>query len=244
MPPSREPWIKLKVGLRRSDKIASLPSDAARWGWVCVLIEAKVQRRMGVFASRHHLRTVISPLGRFINAWITAGLLHEWPTDCRCAGHYDDVEDGELIVHDFRQEQRDPTASDRQATWRANADRNGVRNGVRNGDRNGAGNGKRNADVTSTVTPYSRARGTTVTVTGTERDSKGVHSAKSLDGERPPGNADAPSDHGDEISRARARLADPKTSPAVREAAIAQLNLLGVPHEPGDELDFGEAVAS
>ncbi len=183
MPPGREPWIKLKVRTDESDKLASLPSDSARWGWIRVLLKAKTQRRMGVFASRQHLRTVIAPHGRFIGAWLVAGLLHEWPVDCPCVTTYGDVGEGELVVHDYRKEQRDPTNADRQAGHRG---RN--RNGVGNGKRNGGSNADRNADRNATGTPHSRARGTTETETETERDSKSATDSRVLLS----GDADSP----------------------------------------------------
>lgn len=193
MPPSREPWIKLKVRTDESDKIASLPNDQARWGWIRVLLKAKTQRRMGIFASRGHLRTVIAPHGRFIDAWIEANLLHQWPTPClRCTSLYDSLaSDGEFVVHDYLREQRDPTNADRQADWRhsrsdaapgtgdGGPDRNAGRNGTANGDRDGGDNAERNGPrnalgdgaVPPTVTADSRARGTTATETET-RDSE------------------------------------------------------------------------
>lgn len=107
MPPSREPWIKLKVGIIRSDKVGSLPSGEARWGWVKVLCEAKLQRRMGVFASRKHLRSILGTHARFVSAYVTSGLLHEAPVKCRCIDSYADAGPaaGELVVHDYRDEQ-------------------------------------------------------------------------------------------------------------------------------------------
>lgn len=184
----REPWIKLKVGTRRSGKLSTLPSDSARLGYIWLLLEAKVQRRLGVFDNRAHLLEVLGRFGRFLDAWIAAGLVHEAPGLCDdCKPRNAGVKRGQLVVHDYAKEQRDPSNADRQADYRANhrtdddvppeppeepddeAPRNGDRNALRNADRNGKGNGDRDA----TVTPDSRARGTTVTVTTTERISSG-----------------------------------------------------------------------
>ncbi len=132
MPPTREPWFKVKVGVIASDKIGALPNDSARWGWVKVLAEAKTQRRVGLFASTSHVAEVIGRQGRFIPQYVTVGLLHVAPAMCeRCRDDYDDALPGEVVVHDYRREQRDPTNADRQAEFR-----NGPRNGDRNGDRN------------------------------------------------------------------------------------------------------------
>ena len=136
MPPSREPWFKVKVGLISSDKVGALPNDSARWGWVKVLAEAKTQRRMGLFASTAHLGELIGRQARFIPQYVTVGLLHVAPAMCeRCRASYSDATAPEVVVHDYRREQRDPTDADRQADWR-HGNRNGVGNADRNGDRN------------------------------------------------------------------------------------------------------------
>lgn len=145
----REPWIMVKVGFRRSPKLAELPNVTARLGWVYALLEAKVQRDMGVFGSRRHLRDMVGGAeGRHVDDWIRVGLAHEvpvkgkpWPDTCteqRCARYYADAKPGQVVIHDFRKDQRDPTNADRQAEWR---ERNGVQNG----------------SVTGSVTTSSRA---------------------------------------------------------------------------------------
>lgn len=149
--PSREPWIKLLVGIYRSDKLAALPSDAARWGWIGVLTNAKTQRRMGVFASQAHLEDVLGKRGRFFLDYVKVGLLHRAPHLCEeCARRNPEIKDGEVIVHDFLVQQRDPTNADRQLTWREshNAERNGADNAAPNASANGTGNADRNGLLT------------------------------------------------------------------------------------------------
>lgn len=138
MSPARKPWIKVDADADESDKLASLPNHAARWGWFRMLCRAKTQRRMGVFAGTVHLRQLLGTEGRYVPDLVKAGLIHQWPTDCgRCATDYaGDAAAGELVVHDYRREQRDPTNADRQERHR---------NGVRNGESNGS------------VPPHSRA---------------------------------------------------------------------------------------
>lgn len=140
MPPHRKPWIKVDADADESDKLAGLPNHSARWGWFRMMCRAKTQRRMGVFAGQVHLRQLLGTEGRYVPDMVKAGLLHFWPTDCgRCASDYlGDATDGELVVHDYRREQRDPTNADRQAGYR---DRNAVSNG----------------DSNATVPPLSRA---------------------------------------------------------------------------------------
>ncbi|HRK48172.1 MAG TPA: hypothetical protein PK324_21235 [Nocardioides sp.] len=132
MPPHRKPWIKVDADADESDKLAGLPNHNARWGWFRMMCRAKTQRRMGVFAGQAHLKQLLGTEGRYVPAIVAAGLLHVWPTTCdRCARDYaGDATDGDLVVHDYRREQRDPTNAERQAGYRErNADGNGERNG-------------------------------------------------------------------------------------------------------------------
>jgi hypothetical protein len=152
---SREPWIKVKVGLISSDKVGALSSDAARWGWTKTLCMGKTQRRMGVFASTRHLADLLGKHGRFVSEYVSHGLLHVVPDLCaRCRSNHLEERPGEVVIHDYRREQRDPTNADRQADFKE--------------AHNAIGNGETNAPVTPEVTPLSRARGMTVTVTETE----------------------------------------------------------------------------
>lgn len=97
-------WITLDVGLVEHPKLVGLPSHAARWGWITVLVAAKRQRIPGTFADRRHAATVVGEYRRFLDAYVRAGLL-------------DESEDG-LTVHDWQAYQRDPTGADRTARWR------------------------------------------------------------------------------------------------------------------------------
>jgi hypothetical protein len=139
MPRTRTPWIKIDADADESDKVAGLPNHSARWGWLRMMCRAKTQRRMGIFAGTVHLRQLLGTEGRYVPDMVKAGLLHAWPVDTddcdRCASDYaQDATDGDLVVHDFRREQRDPTNADRQSGYRErNADRNGESNGESNG---------------------------------------------------------------------------------------------------------------
>jgi HNH endonuclease len=111
----REPWIKIKVGLIYSDKLARLggdnqaEGDTARVGWIYLLLAAKTQRRMGVFISRWHVVDVLGRRGVFFDQYLAAGLLHVAPVLCqKCAVQYVDsnIESGEVVIHDYLEEQR------------------------------------------------------------------------------------------------------------------------------------------
>lgn len=146
-----EPWIKLKLGTRRSDKLGDLPSDSARLGYVYALLEAKVQRRMGTFANRTAFVDVLGRYGRYFSDYVRVGLLHVAPLECEeCARRHRGVNAGVVVVHDFLREQRDPTNADRQDAWR---NRKGDEDGDADSDapRNGAADENRNA-------PLARAR--------------------------------------------------------------------------------------
>src|ERR1041385_1693949 len=97
-------WITVDTGLVDHPKIAALPNDASRWGWMVTLLEAKRQRTPGTFASPKHYRHVVGKLGRYLQDYLDAGLL-------------DDVE-GRLDIHDWPEYQRDRTATERQRRHR------------------------------------------------------------------------------------------------------------------------------
>lgn len=185
MPASREPWVKLKIGFRRSDKVASLVDDSARLGWVYVLLEAKVQRRMGVFASRAHLASLLGTYGECFDDWVAVGLLHVAPTlcaECLSRHGHDELRAGDIVVHDYLLEQRDPTNAERQAAWRekqreGDITPSAVTQPKRPPERVTAGSvtpPPRRARPNANVTADSRAGGTTATATETETTKKNV----------------------------------------------------------------------
>jgi hypothetical protein len=166
----REPWIKVKIGIRRSGKLAGLVNDSARYGWVLVLVESKVQRRMGTFDNRAHFVEVMGRYGRFLDDYVGQTLLEIAPALCdECRRRNRGLKAGQLVVHDYLREQRDATNADRQAAYRERhqGDEDEPEDPPRNGDHNGIRNGDRNAVGDSTVTGDSRARATTATGTGT-----------------------------------------------------------------------------
>lgn len=85
-------WITLDVEIGKHPKMAELPSDTARYGWILALLEAKKQRHPGTFASAKHFRLVMGRHGRFLPLYLKAKLLEEG-------------EAGELVVHDWRRHQ-------------------------------------------------------------------------------------------------------------------------------------------
>jgi hypothetical protein len=71
-----EPWIAVKVGVRKNRKLAGLPDDTARYGWIAgVLAEAKLQRPGGRFDSRGQLEEAIGRFAIYVDNYLAAGLL-------------------------------------------------------------------------------------------------------------------------------------------------------------------------
>lgn len=118
------PWVAIEAAIRVNHKIVALPSDSARFGWVCVLGEAKQQRPAGAFRSLTHLREAAGRFARFIPKYQEQQLLEVAPTLCdRCVKRWPGIRDGAVIVHDWHVHQRDPGAPERAKDWRDNADR-------------------------------------------------------------------------------------------------------------------------
>lgn len=84
-------WITVDVDLWKHPKMAALPSDSARWGWLVALSEAKQQRKPGTFAGAAHFKEVVGRYGRWLPDYIRHRLMDE-------AG-------GVLVIHDWKKHQ-------------------------------------------------------------------------------------------------------------------------------------------
>lgn len=93
-------WISVDCRLPDHPKIAELPNDSARWGWLVVLLRAKEQRRPGTFTSLRHFKEVMGRHAKHLPAYETGGLLEVH-------------DDGSLVVHDW---QRYQWAAEKQRT--------------------------------------------------------------------------------------------------------------------------------
>lgn len=127
-----DPWVAIDATFRRNPKIAGLPSDSARYGWLVVLGEAKLLRRHGTF-TRNQWRECAGRFWKFLPNYIAAGLIHEGRALCsedvrdRCLeGRAEFVADNVLLVHDWPAHQREivepgtgsQTGKQRTANWR------------------------------------------------------------------------------------------------------------------------------
>lgn len=85
-------WITVDTDLPDHAKMAALPNDTARWGWLVTLCKAKQQRKPGTFANANHFRHVMGRHARFLEDYTKAGLL-------------DTGEGNTLQVHDWKKHQ-------------------------------------------------------------------------------------------------------------------------------------------
>lgn len=256
----RVPWVAIDAGIRTSPKLAALPSDSARLGWLYIgLGEAKLQRPAGRFASRAHWAEVAGRFARYLPSYLAVGLLEEAPELCdRCRAAWGELPAGTLVVHDWQRHQRDPTGAVRVAALRDRRSSNGdvtpetrQRNAVRNGDvtaERRRGNGA--------VTPDSRARGMTETETETYVSTELERADSSLGGAARANGAV----HDDDpllgvrgwLSQRRADI-DPGGRPAIElarlvdrhgaEAVIAAMASLPGPLTDGRQFVYGAAKA-
>lgn len=114
----KRPWIRIDVGFTTHPKLVALSSDRARWGWLHILEQGKVQVPFGVFASVRHLRAVAGQYARYVDEYQRVGLLDQA------------LPGGSIGIHDWPQYQwtaepnfRDPSlppspAAERTRAWR------------------------------------------------------------------------------------------------------------------------------
>lgn len=110
--PRRDPYVAMDATIRSNAKLAALPSDTARLGWLYVgLGSAKLQRPSGCFRSRAHWNEVAGRFAKHLAQYLSQGLIEEAPRLCeRCEAVWPRLPDGSLVVHDWKRHQTDPGA--------------------------------------------------------------------------------------------------------------------------------------
>jgi hypothetical protein len=100
-------WLKFDEGMAHDEKVLALPTDKARWAWVCILLGAKSLRPAGQYSSMAQLRAKVGTMaGSQVPHLLKTGLLVA------------DI-DGVLVIPGWNRWQIDPTANDRQQRHRA-----------------------------------------------------------------------------------------------------------------------------
>lgn len=100
-------WLKFDEGMAHDDRVLALPSDKARWAWVCILLGAKSLRPAGQYSSLAQLRskcgaTAASQVPHLVKVGLIA------------------VENGEVFtIPNWKRWQVDATVGERQARFRA-----------------------------------------------------------------------------------------------------------------------------
>lgn len=152
----RDPHVLVSARIGGSQKMLSLPSHRARWGWIVMLGQAKLQRPPGRFQSLMQARYLAGEFRDAVVAWLDAGLLHAAPAarECkRCSSAFTELRDDEVVVHDWRHHQE----RSRTTEWR---DAKGVPSGHVNlsGETTGKRAGKQSGKQKGNTPPRAPTR--------------------------------------------------------------------------------------
>lgn len=119
--PRKPPAILVTATVRKSSKLAGLPSDTARLGFFyVVLAEAKLADPPGSFASAEHFRELAGRFGRYLPDYVKAGILEVAPRLCpKCQEKWSTMppRKGAHVVHDWHDHQYDPRKLERQQAY-------------------------------------------------------------------------------------------------------------------------------
>lgn len=144
----RDPHVLVSARIGSNEKLLALPSHRARWGWIVMLGQAKLQRPPGVFTSIAQVRFLAGEFRDCVSHWIDVRLLHAGlvARECqKCAAAYPTIEDPWFVVHNFRDHQE---RKSRTTLWR---EENGVPNGHVNLTGNQPGNDRGNNGETTSL---------------------------------------------------------------------------------------------
>lgn len=212
-----EPWIAVKVGVRKNRKLAGLPDDTARYGWIAgVLAEAKLQRPGGRFDSRGQLEEAIGRFAGHVDDYLAAGLLEVAGRLCTsCRKVWVGLPSGSMVVHDWRSHQRDPFSAARAEAWRSEHENDdGTTDERMSNDDGTTGERATNTVDSRDVTADSRAHG--------ERAGRHAHETPDSDSDKETGDSpQPPRQAGGRSSRANGTSPRQKAEAARTVAGIA-----------------------
>jgi len=100
-------WLKFDEGMAHDDRVLALPTDKARWAWVCILLGAKSLRPAGQYSSLAQLRSKVGVMAASqVPHLVKVGLIT--------------IENGDVfVIPNWKRWQVDPTVGERQARFRA-----------------------------------------------------------------------------------------------------------------------------
>ncbi len=122
--PRKPPAILVTVNVRKSGKLAALPSDTARLGFFYVVLpEAKQADTPGQFVSVAHFKELAGRFARYADDYLRVGILERAGKLCeRCAPRWTGLKAGSLVVHDWHDHQYDPRKLERQHAYQERLD--------------------------------------------------------------------------------------------------------------------------
>lgn len=100
----RASWIRVSALVHKDDKIAGLPSDAARFAWIVALCEGKLTKKPGAWESEAHFRASLGGRSRWLGAFVSVGLMEQ-------------LSSGAVRVKNWERWQSDPTARERKERY-------------------------------------------------------------------------------------------------------------------------------
>lgn len=125
MPRQRKvPAVLVAATIRENNKLAALPNDTARLGYIYICLgAAKLLKPIpGQFTSRSHFREIAGRFAPYLKHYLATGLMEEAPRLCdRCEAKWTATPPpkGALVTHDWHEHQYDPFHAERQAAYEA-----------------------------------------------------------------------------------------------------------------------------
>lgn len=104
-----DPWVAVEATIRRSAKMAALPNDTARYGFIVALGECKLLARQGSMTPEQWPE-LMGRFARYLKDYVSVGLVHLMPAWCgdrACMRGRGPFPDGRLVIHNWPTYQRE-----------------------------------------------------------------------------------------------------------------------------------------